>query len=111
MNFDETSEFSKDFKKLSKKYKSLYNDLLEFKKVIAVFPEGTGRNFTVLITKEDIKIIKARLSCRYLKGSSLRIIYAYWESRKSIEFIQLYFKGEKEREDYRRIKNYMGDLG
>ncbi len=107
MNFDETAEFSKDFRKLSKKYKSLSDDLLEFRKVISEFPLGTGRSFAVLVKEENIKIIKARLFCRYLKGSSLRIIYAYWESKKRVEFIQLYFKGDIGSEDLKRIKRYL----
>ena len=61
MNFDETDEFSKDFKRLSKKYKSLADDLLEFKKVVSKFPLGTGKHFVVLIAKETVKIIKSRL--------------------------------------------------
>jgi len=107
MNFDETDEFSKDFKRLSKKYKSLVYDLLEFKKVVSKFPLGTGKHFVILITKETVKIIKGRLFCRYLKGSSLRIIYAYCENKHRVEFIQLYFKGDKENEDHSRIKNYL----
>ena len=79
MNFDETDEFSKDFKRLSKKYKPLSDDLLEFKKVVSKFPLGTSKHFIVLIAKETIKIIKGCFFCRYLKGSSLRIIYAYCE--------------------------------
>jgi hypothetical protein len=107
MNFDVTSEFSRDFKRLSKRYKSLPCDLLEFKKIISMFPAGTGRNFVVLISKDNVKIIKARFFCRYLKGSSLRIIYAYCENKHRIDFIQLYFKGYKESEDRRRIKSYL----
>ena len=107
MNFDETGEFSKDFKRLSKKYKSLVDDLLEFKKVVSKFPLGTDKHFVVLIEKETVKIIKGRFFCRYLKGSSLRIIYAYCENKHRVEFIQLYFKGDKENEDHNRIKNYL----
>ncbi len=107
MNFNETDDFSKDFKRLSKKYKSLADDLLEFKKVVSKFPLGISKHFVVLIAKETVKIIKGRLFCRYLKGSSMRIIYAYCESKHMIEFIQLYFKGEKESEDRNRIKNYI----
>ncbi|MBA7632697.1 hypothetical protein ES703_40249 [subsurface metagenome] len=107
MNFDETDEFSKDFKRLSKKYKSLSDDLLEFKKVVSKFPLGIGKHFVILIEKETVKIIKGRLFCRYLKGSSLRIIYAYCENKQKVEFIQLYFKGDKENEDNNRIKNYL----
>ena len=61
MNFDETDEFSKDFKRLSKKYKSLSDDLLEFKKVVSKFPLGIGKHFVILIEKETVKIIKGRL--------------------------------------------------
>ncbi len=107
MNFNEIIDFSKDFKRLSKKYRSLPNDLFEFKNVISKFPLGTGKHFAVLTGKETVKIIKARLFCRYLKGSSLRIIYAYVASRQRIEFIELYPKNEKQREDKKRIKNYL----
>jgi mRNA-degrading endonuclease RelE of RelBE toxin-antitoxin system len=110
MNFDETDEFSKDFKRLSKKYKSLVDDLLEFKKVVSKFPLGTDKHFVVLIEKETVKIIKGRLFCRYLKGSSLRIIYAYCENNHRVEFMQLYFKGDKENEDHNRIKNYLSNF-
>lgn len=107
MSFNETHEFAKDFKRLSKKYKSLPSDLLEFKKVISEFPEGTGKHFAILHTQETVKIIKARLFCRYLRGASLRIIYASHEEKKGIEFIELYYKGEKENEDRERIKVYL----
>jgi len=107
MNFDETDEFSKDFKRLSKKYKSLADDLLEFKKVISKFPLGSSKHFVLLKAKETVKIIKGCLFCRYLKGSSLRIIYSYCENKHRVEFIQLYFKGDKENEGHNRIKNYL----
>jgi len=107
MNFSETNVFSKDFKRLSKKYKSLPDDLFEFKKVILKFPLGTGKHFVILTATETVKIVKARLFCRYLKGSSLRIIYAYNVDKQRIEFVELYFKGDKENEDRKRIKNYI----
>ncbi|KPJ56150.1 hypothetical protein AMJ49_05570 [Parcubacteria bacterium DG_74_2] len=110
MNFNETDEFSKDFKRLSKKYRSLSDDLLEFKKVVSEIPLGAGKHFAMLTATETVKIIKARLFCRYLKGSSLRIIYAYCEAKKMIEFIEVYPKSEKEREDRQRINNYLSDF-
>ncbi len=107
MNFDETSEFLKDFKQLSKKYKSLSDDLLEFKKVISKFPLGVSKHFVIITAEETVIIVKGRLFCRFLKGSSLRIIYAYCESKNRVDFIQLYFKGDKENEDRKRINNYL----
>ena len=105
MNFNETDEFSKDFKRLSKKYRSLSDDLFEFKKVVSKIPLGTGKHFAILTAVETVKIIKARLFCRYLRGSSLRIIYAYREAEKTIDFIELYPKNEKKNVLKIRIEN------
>jgi len=107
MSFEKTNEFKKDLKKLFKKYKSLPDDLFEFKKIVAIFPLGTGKYFTVLTANERIKIVKARLFCRYLKGSSLRVVYAFIEASKKIIFIELFYKGNKERENTVRIKEYL----
>jgi len=38
MNFNELPEFEKEFKKLSKKYKSLPDDFEDLKKVLAISP-------------------------------------------------------------------------
>ena len=110
MSFNEINYFAKDFKRLSKKYKSLPEDLLEFKKVISKFPLGRGKHFIILTTTEAVKIVKARLFCRYLRGSSLRIVYAYFKAKQIIEFIEIYPKSEKEREDQVRIKDYLNNI-
>ena len=107
MNFDELPEFAKECKRLEKKYKSLADDLSEFRKVVVLAPLGNSKHFNIITQNENIKIVKARLFCRYLKGSSLRIIYAYVKEQNRIEFIELYFKGEKENEDRERIKEYL----
>lgn len=107
MNFNETDEFAKAFKRLSKKYRSLPDDLLEFKKVISEFPLGSGKHFVILHSQEEIKILKARLFCRYLRGASLRIIYAYQESLAAIYFIELYFKGEQANENRALINEFL----
>jgi hypothetical protein len=109
MNFDELSEFSKEFKRLAKKYKSLPEDIKEFKRVVSVVPLGNSKHFNVITNTEQCAIIKARLFCRYLKGLSLRIIYAFHSQSQKIDFIEIYFKGEKENEDRERIKGYLGD--
>lgn len=107
MNFNETDEFSKAFKRLSKKYRSLPDDLREFKKVISKLPLGSGKHFVILHSSEEVKILKARLFCRYLRGASLRIIYAYQEVNGIIDFIELYFKGEKVNENRELIKEFL----
>lgn len=112
MNFKCTGEFSKDFKKLFKKFKTLDDDLTEFKKILNASPLGIGKHFNVITKSGDVFIVKARFFCRSLKNKDLRIIYAYIKDHAiiemiGIEFIELYFKGYKENEDKERIKEYL----
>ncbi|NMB39766.1 MAG: hypothetical protein GYA00_00035 [Parcubacteria group bacterium] len=107
MNFKELPEFQKEIKRYSKRYKSLFDDLEQFCDVVSVSPLGNSRHFNIITQNDILFIVKARLFCRYLKGSSLRIIYAYFKEDQQIEFIELYFKGDKENEDRNRIKNYL----
>lgn len=107
INFNELPEFSKEYKRYLKKYRTLDSDFLNFKKIILSIPCGVGKHFNVLIKNEHCVIIKARLFCRFLKGSSLRVIYAFYCANLKIDFIEIYFKGEKENEDRERIKEYL----
>ncbi len=107
MNFDELLDFTKEFKRLAKKYRPLSNDLDEFKRVVVVAPLGNSKHFNVITKTEQCTIVKARLFCRYLKGTSLRIIYAFHYQSCKIDFIEIYFKGDKESEDRERIKEYL----
>lgn len=107
MNFSELPQFTKEFKQLSKKYRSLPNDLNEFKKIVTAFPLCVGKHFNVITQNDLVKMVKARFFCRYLKGSSLRIIYSYAREKNTIEFVEIYFKGDKANEDRERIKMYL----
>lgn len=107
ISFNELLEFSKEFKRLAKKYRSLPDDLKEFKRVIAVVPLGNSKHFNVITKNEQCAVVKARLFCRYLKGSSLRVIYAFYRDSSKVDFIEIYFKGDKENEDRERIKKYL----
>ena len=107
MNFNELPEFQKELKQLGKKYKSLTDDLQEFRDVVSAVPLGNSKHFNIITQTDILYIVKARLFCKYLKGSSLRIVYSYFEQEQRIEFIEVYFKGEKENEDRERIKEYL----
>lgn len=107
MSFDEITEFEKEFKKLFKKYKTLDDDFEKFKEVLLATPTGVGKNFVIIHSSSSIKIMKARMACRALRDRSLRIIYVYFEQEQRIEFIELYFKGDKENEDRERIEEYL----
>ncbi|MDD3896927.1 MAG: hypothetical protein PHU04_03750 [Candidatus Peribacteraceae bacterium] len=77
------------------------------KAVLAACPTGLGKNFTVLHAGAGLRIVKARMACRALRNRSLRLIYAFHETDRRIVFIELYFKGDKEHEDRKRIEDYV----
>lgn len=106
-SYNELLEFSKEFKRFSRKYKSLPGDLEEFKRVVNVAPLGNNKHFNIIARNEQCAIIKARLFCCYLKGSSLRIVYAFHFQSCKVWFIEIYFKGEEKNEDRERIKEYL----
>ena len=108
-HFDALAEFEKEFKRMLKKYRTLDDDLEKFKKILITTPTGIGKNFVILYSSQTVKIVKARMACRALRDRSLRIVYSYFEQEQRVEFIELYFKGEKENEDRERIKEHLSN--
>jgi len=110
MEFARLSAFEKDLKKLRKRFRTLDEDLAVFEKflVIASHPQAPH---TVRISElgiEEPSIIKVRtFACKSLKSkgarSGIRIIYAYFAQKELIEFIEIYYKGDKTLEDSERI--------
>lgn len=105
--FDASQEFEKEFRRLSKKYKTLDDDLDKVKEILRAHPTGIGKNFDIVHSSSTKKIVKARMACRALRNRSLRLVYVYFEQERRIEFIEIYFKGDKENEDRERIKRYL----
>ena len=101
-NFDSLPEFRRELSRLSRKYGTLDDDLETFKEVLSTSPTGFGNSFAVIHSTEVIKIVKARMAC-----CSLRVIYAYLEREEKVEFIEIYYKGDKENEDRNRIREYL----
>jgi len=110
------AEFKKDLKKL-KKFRTLQEDLENFieHQLKLTHKLNIDNKGVVLISNLGItspKIYKARkFTCKSLKGkgaaSGIRVIYAYFEEEDVIEFIEIYYKGNKENEDRDRIiKHY-----
>ena len=117
INYRFTTSFERDLKRLLKKFPSL-NDDIEVAKTFtielfhlqkinkqAVFPIP---NFCT----EELRICKLKkFACKALKGrgvkSGIRIIYAYHVLTHTVDFIEIYFKGEAENEDKERIKVYL----
>lgn len=110
-NYNETKQFQKDWKRLVKKYATLPADFENFKKRMHYVDIERNAKFAYLYKSENVVIIKARLFCRSLKRDSLRIIYAQRTDGTvdlvAIDFIEVYFKGDKVREDEMRIQEYI----
>ena len=112
MRFEELEEFKKDIKKLSKKHRSLSEDIEVVKKVLTVNPderppfsyrmEGLGIETCVIKVK--------KIASKSFKGkgvnSGFRIIYAHFEQEEKIVLIEVYHKSVKEIEDKQRIFNH-----
>ena len=113
--------FEKDLKKLSKRFRSLDEDLgnfiqtqLELLHKLGIDNGGVfqipGLGFL------EPKVYKAKkFACKALKGrgaaSGIRVIYAYFEKEDRIEFVEIYFKGDKENEDRQRIREIYSGRG
>lgn len=119
MNYQQTDAFLKDFKRLLKRFKSLEGDLETAKKnAIELFHVRKINNLSVFSIPQfhfdDVVIYKLKkFACRALKGgakSGIRVIYAYFPADQAVVFLEIYYKGDQEREDQQRIKNYLASL-
>lgn len=109
-------EFSRELKKLKKKYRSLEDDLDTFINTqLKLFHkrgiDNDGIKELTYVTNEKFKFYKAvKFTCDSLGGraskSGIRVIYAHAESTDEIEFIEIYYKGDKENEDRDRVMRY-----
>jgi mRNA-degrading endonuclease RelE of RelBE toxin-antitoxin system len=109
------SEFEKDIKNLRKRFRTLDGDIDNFvKSALVPFHKGSDDYGGIVVVSdlgiEEPKIYKVRkFACRALKGkgnqTGIRIIYAYFKDEDRIEFVEIYFKGDKENEDRKRIRN------
>ena len=109
-------EFEKDFRKLLKKFKTLEDDLETFIKTQLKLYHNLKINVPGIVRISDLVIEKPKIykvrkfACRSLKGKGsycgIRIIYAYHEEEDIIEFIEIYYKGDKAKEDRDRIVKY-----
>ena len=120
INYKSTEEFQRDLKTLLKKFPSLHEDL-EIAKTFSIelfHLQNINKQAIFLIPNfctEELKICKLKkFACKALKGrgvkSGIRITYAFYVKNKSVDFIEIYFKGEKEMEDKERIKEYLASL-
>ncbi|HPR18777.1 MAG TPA: hypothetical protein PLD62_11085 [Candidatus Cloacimonadota bacterium] len=120
MQIEFSAEFQSDLKSLKKRFRTLDTDLQTFIKIqIKLFHELKLDNQGIIeiagLGIENPKIYKARkFACCSLKGtgsrSGIRIIYAHFPDLDKIEFIEIYYKGDKENEDRERIERKLKTL-
>ena len=117
IKYNAIDSFQKDLKRLLKKHETLEDDLETVKRdAIELYHLKRINNQSIFpiqgFCTETIQICKIKkIACKALKGrgvmSGVRVIYAYHIAASKIEFIEIYFKGEKENEDRERIKKYL----
>ena len=109
MKFEELKELKKDIKKISKKYRSISEDIEVVKKVLDVSPyERPPFSYRIDGIGVESCIIKIKkIASKSFKGkgvnSGFRIIYAHFEKEDKIVLIEVYHKSDKEIEDKKRI--------
>lgn len=117
-NISHVPEFEKELKRLAKRFASLEEDLQVFMKVAMNIFHKQNIDSRAIFQISDLgihspKIYKAKkFACKALKGkgvqSGIRVIYAYHEEADKIEFIEIYYKGDKKSENRERISKYFG---
>lgn len=119
IEYDATNVFQKDFRRLLKKFRTFEEDLETAKRnAIELYHLKRIDNRSVFpipdFYTEEIQICKIKkFACKALRGrgvmSGVRVIYAFYPATFKVDFIEIYFKGEKENEDFERIKEYLKD--
>ena len=119
MNFDQTPEFQKDLKRLSKKWRSLPQDIEDAQLLITdVYADNEqqelvrqkffdGKRATKLVPG-DVEVVKMRLDVAALgTNNKVRVVFVAIIAKSSVVFVELFAKNEKEREDPKRYKDYI----
>ena len=118
MNYNETEKFTRDFKKLLKKFSSLVEDLEVNKQYrIELFhcKEIDSRSIFEIQgvgNTDKLKFYKVKkFQYKSLKGrgakSGIRVIYAYFPTEQKIVFLEIYFKAKQKNENRQRIADFI----
>ena len=113
INFRSVKEFNRELNKLSKKKcRSLHEDIELLKSALHVKIPDSVHTIPISNLGESVKIPVykvRRFRCKNIKkgsNSGFRLIYAYIEDSSTILFLELYFKGNHEKENRERIYKY-----
>ena len=120
MIYKESPEFRKDLDRLLKRFRTLESDLEKAKtNAVELYHERGLDNRSVFeipsYSHNEIRLYKLKkFACRALKGkgvkSGIRIIYSFCTKTTTIEFIEMYYKGDKVNEDGGRLERYLSRI-
>jgi hypothetical protein len=109
-------EYEHDLKRLRKRFRTLDDDMRIFvRQPLTVFLRGepvAGR-FDRALSSElgfeyPVIYVAKGIACRALKGSGsrtgLRLVCAWFEREDRLELVELFFKGDKDIEDKKRLR-------
>lgn len=109
----ELPEFTRDFKALARRYRTLAEDLnvvvntqlFAFHK-LDIDSGGIVQISNLGVVRAPIHKVR-KFACKAMKGkgvrTGIRLIYAYFETDDRIELIEIYLHGDKDLEDRHRI--------
>jgi hypothetical protein len=119
MNFDQTPEFQKDLKGLSKKWRSLPQDIEDAQLLITdVYADSEQRELVqqkffdgkraTRLVPGVVEVVKMRLDVAALgTNSKVRVVFVAIIAESSVVFVELYAKNEKDREDPKRYRDFI----
>jgi len=117
ISYHEISEFKKDFKNLLKRFRTLEKDFEIMKKYtiethhIKNIPSSAIFKIEGFCGEEYTSNKIKKFACMSLSGkgsnSKIRVIYVYEEKEKKVTFIEIYFKGDRENEDRKRLQEFI----
>lgn len=115
-------EFDSDLKYLKKRYSSLDEDLGVLTRALYVWlhiqgkpGQSCGTRYVVMNgygTSSGCCLYKIRhMACAAIPGkgsqTGLRVVCAYWPMSDTLEFIEIYFKADNDRENQSRVRDYI----
>jgi len=117
IDYNETDNFKRGFKKLSKKFKTMPDDFEVAKKhaIELLHLKNIDNQSIVLVpgyNHQKFRIYKLRkFACRSLKGkgvmSGIRVIYAYDFELQHVTFVDIYFKADQRNENRKTVEGFL----
>ncbi|MFA5811957.1 MAG: hypothetical protein WC956_06475 [bacterium] len=120
LEYGETPEFSHLMKRLTRRFRSLPEDLETVKKaaIELLHVQGIDNKSCYKLQGHENQRCEfykvKKFACKALKGkgiqSGIRLIYAYHRDQGLIVFIEIYYKGDQKNESLTLIEKYLSRI-